>query len=339
MSGLEIAPITDCGCLGVMHLKRFWSLARASCLGLPRQKRDECADTVLLCGLRAGIHEALSYATLKAGEFEQFEAWILEINGGLLDPARVNRINAALAGTLDAGTPPATGSAEAVLGAEDLEKWDRDGYVVVHDAATPDQCRAASEAIYEFMGVNPADPQTWYGNPRGHSIWVPLLRHPAFRATRESPRIHAAFAQLWGRTDLWASIDQGGFNPPERPKWPFPGPNLHWDVSIAQPIPLNLSGLLYLTDTAADQGAFRCVPGFHRRIGKWLEELPLGANPRDERLMETLGAIPIPGRAGDLIIWSQALPHGASPNRSAKPRVAQYVRMMPSRWETHSVWI
>jgi len=260
------------------------------------------------------------------------------MNGGALEPARVQRLNEALLGELERGTPPAAGSAEAALSEDDLEDWDRNGYVVLHDAATAEQCRAAAQAIFEFIGADENDPSTWYGNPRGHSIWVPLMRHPAFWATRNSPRIRAAFSQLWGRTDLWVSVDQGGFNPPERPGWRFPGPHLHWDMSIMQPMPLEMAGILYLTDTTAEQGAFRCVPGFHRRIGDWLASLPAGTDPRDPKLLETLGATPIAGRAGDLIIWRQELPHGSSPNRTDKPRVAQYIRMFPSRWETQAVW-
>jgi hypothetical protein len=335
----DLAAQEETGALGVMHLKRYWSRVLASRAGVSAQGPERPADTVLLCGLQAGIHETLSYLMQQVPTFAQFEEWILARNGGAIEPERVARINAAVLGTIDPGVPPAVGTSGAALTAEDLDFWDRNGYVVLHDAVTPEQCEAAARAIYEFLHVDPADPETWYANPNGHTIWVALLRHPAFRANRESRRIHAAFAQLWGRTDLWASIDQGGFNPPERKGWMFPGPHLHWDVSIAQPLPFGVQGILYLTDTAADQGAFQCVPGFHRRLPAWLAELPPGADPRDRELMETLGAEPIAGRAGDLIIWHHALPHGSSPNRSTRPRVAQYLRMTPSVWETNPVWL
>lgn len=335
----EIAELTECGRLGVMHLKRFWSRLQAARHGKPSGAADPCADQVLLSGLHAGVDETYTFLGEKNPSFDQFENWILEINDGGLEPERVERINCALMDELDHGTAPATGSAESALSESDLEDWDRHGYVVLHDAATAQQCEAAAQAIYEFIGADEKDPSTWYANPRGHSIWVPLMRHPAFQATRNSPRIRSAFSQLWGRTDLWVSVDQGGFNPPERPGWRFPGPHLHWDTSIVQPMPLEMAGILYLTDTEAEQGAFRCVPGFHRRIGEWLAGLPEGADPRDPGLLETLGAQSIAGRAGDMIIWRQELPHGSSPNRTGKPRVVQYIRMFPSRWETQPVWM
>ena len=314
--------------LGIPHLERYWARAGG----------NEAANKILLYGLQLGLEETTAYLMQNAPTLDQLESWILAINGGALDPALVARINAAIDGTLDPGTPPQPEDNDAALTAEDLDHWDRHGYVILHDAVTPAEAEAAAHAIYEFMRVDPANPETWYNNPRGHSIWVPLLRHPAFRANRESPRIHAAFAQLWGRTDLWPTIDQGGFNPPERPGWQFPGPHLHWDVSIAQPVPFGAQGILYLTDTAADQGAFTCVPGFHHRLAKWLSELPPGADPRNWKVLETLPTVPIAGRAGDLVIWHQALPHGSSPNRSPRPRVAQYINLLPSRWEVNPIW-
>jgi ectoine hydroxylase-related dioxygenase (phytanoyl-CoA dioxygenase family) len=128
------------------------------------------------------------------------------------------------------------------------------------------------------------------------------------------------------------------FNPPERPGHPFQGPRLHWDTSLLPPIPLGLQGLLYLTDTTADQGAFACVPGFHHRIEAWLKSLPPGANPRAQDL-ENLGAKPIAAEAGDLIIWHQALPHGSSPNRANRPRMVHYLTMFPAIAEPDRAWL
>jgi ectoine hydroxylase-related dioxygenase (phytanoyl-CoA dioxygenase family) len=93
-------------------------------------------------------------------------------------------------------------------------------------------------------------------------------------------------------------------------------------------VPFNAQGILYLTDTAADQGAFTCVPGFHRRLDAWLRALPAGSDPNQEDL-STLRPVAIPGRAGDFIIWNNALPHSASPNRSDRPRIVQYIQMQP----------
>jgi ectoine hydroxylase-related dioxygenase (phytanoyl-CoA dioxygenase family) len=223
------------------------------------------------------------------------------------------------------------------LTAEELAFWDEHGYVVVHDAVEAGNRDTAAAAIHEFLGADAADPDTWYGNKYGKSIWVPLLRHPAFLANRKSPRLVKAFAQLWGREDLWSTVDQGGFNPPERADWRFPGPHVHWDMTLATPHCFGTQGILYLTDTPAEQGAFSCIPGFHRKLKGWLQALPEGEDPRQAVTREP-GFMPIAGKAGDLVIWHQALPHGSCPNRGTRPRVAQYLTLRPTRWPYTAEW-
>jgi hypothetical protein len=82
------------------------------------------------------------------------------------------------------------------------------------------------------------------GSPRELELW----------ATRLSARIHKAVAQLWGTSDLWLTVDRAGFNPPECEGWSFPGPRLHWDLDLVPPLRFSTQGILYLTDTAAEQG-------------------------------------------------------------------------------------
>jgi ectoine hydroxylase-related dioxygenase (phytanoyl-CoA dioxygenase family) len=167
---------------------------------------------------------------------------------------------------------------------------------------------------------------------------VQYFQHPAFEANRRSARLHKAFAQLWVTADLWVTTDRVGFNAPERPDARFRGPDLHWDASVKTPIPFGTQGILYLADTAPEQGAFTLVPGFHRWGEEWLKQLPPGADPRRQNL-HALGSQPIGGRAGDLIIWHQALPHGASANRASRPRLVQYINMFPAKRAEHEEWI
>jgi ectoine hydroxylase-related dioxygenase (phytanoyl-CoA dioxygenase family) len=136
---------------------------------------------------------------------------------------------------------------------------------------------------------------------------------------------------LWQKKNIWMNNDRVGFNPPETASWKFPGPDLHWDCSLELPIPFGLQGILYLSDTAADQGAFTLVPGFQHRLESWLNSLPPGADPRQQDL-HALGSTPITGEAGDFIIWQQALQHGSSPNTSTQPRFVQYINYQPVMW-------
>jgi hypothetical protein len=323
--------------LDIGHLHRFWAQQSASMCGERKtaQTNDWVADNTLLAGLRIGLRETYDYILNSQPTFPEFEQWILERNDGSIDEGRLEQLRMALSDWGQLGQP-ANPDAAPALSSADLDFWEQNGYVILHNAVRPENCRAALHAICDFLSVRTDQPDTWYRGPQGHSIWIPLLHHPALWANRDSPRIHRAFAQLWNREDVWVNVDQAGFNPPEKPGWKFPGPHLHWDVSLAGPIPFGVQGILYLADVAADQGAFTCVPGFHRKIDSWLNGLPEGTDPRAQAVPDA--AVPISGRAGDLVIWHHALPHGSSPNRAALPRIVQYLAYRPSRWGYNPVW-
>jgi len=330
-----IAANEETGRLGVRHLKRFWSLKLADVDG-PEPSYEWVAANTLLAGLQLGLQETLHFLFRNRPTFDEFEAWILEKNVGPLDPELVTRLNLAVS---EAGIQgqPADPHAEPILSAEDLAFWNQHGFVVVRNAVPPENCEAASKAICDFIGVKRDDPATWYPESMTPTIWVPLLHHPALLANRNSTRIRRAFAQIWNREDVWVTADQSGFNPPETPAWKFPGPHLHFDVSLARPVPFGVQGILYLNDTPAEQGAFTCVPGFHRHIEEWLEKMPPGVEARKVDL--SAYAHPVAGQAGDLVIWHQALPHGSSPNRGTQPRIVQYMMYRPSYWGYNATWL
>lgn len=336
-----LAESSETGSLGVFQLKRLWSRTLAARSGRAvNDVAEQHLEQLVTDALGLGLEQTHQYLFRNAPSFEEFERWIVETTGGV-DPVQVARINAAVTGT---NAPEAVlarlaeiDAMEPVLTAADLAHWEEHGYVIVSNAV-PDETRAAVErVIWNHLGANPDDPDSWYV-PNDHGIMVQLFQHPSFTASRHSPRIHKAFAQLWGTSDLWVSADRVGFNVPERPGWMFRGPDMHWDVSLARPIPFGTQGILYLTDTPPEQGAFTCVPGFQHRLDAWLDGLPAGADPRMEDL-HALGSRPIAGRAGDLIIWDHKLPHGSRPNRGVRPRMVQYLNMYPTRMEKREAWL
>ena len=222
-------------------------------------------------------------------------------------------------------------TSEPPLSSADLEFWKENGYVVARRVVPPENCRAAEKAVWEFAGMDPGDPETWYFDPpRG--IMKEIYQHQALWDNRQHPRVHQAFSRIWGTHKLLVSRDRASINPPERPGQKFQGPWLHWDIGIEDlPERIGVQGILYLTDTGADQGAFSCVPGFHLKLRQWLGSLPADAEPR-ELVREHFGdqAVAVEGGAGDLVIWHSALPHGSSPNHAGVPRIAQYITMTPA---------
>jgi hypothetical protein len=264
-------------------------------------------------------------------------AWS-EARAGGLDLEALGRFEAAAAG---APAPEAVRrrieaieAAEPVLGEDELRFWDENGYVIVPAVITRDEARDLADVVWTFVGADPDDPVTW--GLTDHGIMVQLFHHPALTPARTSSRLLKAFAQIWGTADLWTSLDRVSFNPPVRPGVEFPGPRLHWDISLVPPVVFEVQGMIYLTDTTADQGAFEAVPGFHKRIDAWLESLGEGVDPR--RVDLSAQARRIAANAGDLIIWHSALPHGASPNTGETPRLAQYVTQYPASLRPAERW-
>jgi len=319
--------------LGIEELRAYWA-----CQCTPGSTAPLPQDVVktLLAGLGLNVLETLRYLHHERPSYAQFEAWIGERHGGELNEASISRLRRALAGE---SVGAEVGHLDGVegLSADDLAHWHEHGYVILRNAISQQAAQSGEMAIYEFLGMDRDDPDSWYRTSLGHSIWVPLLRHPALAANRRAPRIHKAHAQLWGRDDLWVTVDQVGFNPPERKEWQFPGPHLHWDATLAEPHCFGLQGILYLADVDEDQGAFSCVPGFHRTLKPWLESVPAGVTAQDHA-RRTLTMKPIAAKRGDMIIWHHLLPHGSSPNRARRPRLVQYMSLHPTRFAYTAEW-
>ena len=216
--------------------------------------------------------------------------------------------------------------------------FDEMGYIIVRDAAPPEMVQALVDAIWAFQEMDPADSATWYRKPERENGMVELngagmvelYHHPAMWAIRQLPRIHGAFADIWGTEALWTSIDRCNLNVPNRPGFEFAG-FIHWDIDTAlDPLPFDVQGILSLSDSAPGQGGFQCVPGMPKKLPAWIATQPADRDPHKPDLagfaVET-----IPTNAGDLLIWNSQLPHGVSPNTSDQPRLAQYMSMAPAQ--------
>lgn len=319
---------TETGKLNVMHLKRYWwkSLAKRNGKLSQDALQDEWpTDVTLLSALGLGLEQTIKYIYNENPAFNEFEDWILHVNNGVVSYEKIEHFNAQVSGKI----LPVKEGLDHVLSAEDMAFWDEHGYIMLRGAVPKEDCEKTVALICEFLGIERNNPSTWYkAHPDRQGIMVQLFQHQQLQKNRDSAMIRRAYEQLWGRKDILVNTDRVGFNPPETEKYKFPGPKLHWDVSLELPVPFGTQGILYLADTAANQGAFTLIPGFQNTIGAWMQSLPPGANPRTQDLY-ALGPKPIAAGEGDFILWHQALPHGSSPNTSQLPRFVQYINYQP----------
>ena len=229
-----------------------------------------------------------------------------------------------------------------VLSDADLEQFTEQGYVVVPAAVPAANLRAMVELIWRFMEADEGDSESWYrtapreatgeASPISRAGMVEVYQQQELWDNRQYPRVYRAFVDIWQTEHLWVTLDRANMKPPvrdDRPEWQHAG-FIHWDLDTLQdPIPCGVQGVLYLTDTTAEQGGFQCVPGFPRRFADWVRTQPAD---RDARFPDLAGldVQSIPGRAGDLLIWNSLLPHGNGENTSDRPRLAQYISMFPA---------
>jgi hypothetical protein len=209
----------------------------------------------------------------------------------------------------------------------DRAQFQSQGYAVARGVAPPGHIQAAVEEICAFHGTWLDDPKSWYRIPADSWDVVPIHQSQAMWNNRSLPRVHAAFAELLGTEKLWVSMDRAGFKPPARGNPKFDRfSTIHWDDAPRERLndfSLRVQGLLYLTDTAAEQGAFECVPSILPLAREWLR-----ANPgKDEPDVRGHALVPVPGKAGDLVIWNSMLPHRGGKNLGATPRLTQYISM------------
>lgn len=227
----------------------------------------------------------------------------------------------------------ATSSDELVLSPDDLEHFETEGYVTLSQAVSEEQVSAAVDAIWQFLGMDRNDPEDWYRPPHSPNSLVEIYQHQALWDNRQSPRIYRAFCQLWGTEKLWVSLDRACMKPPvdpRRPDWQWPA-FMHWDFDLGSEMPaqFGVQGVLCLSDTSEDQGGFHCIPGMHREVIEWSKTRPEQREP-EVLPFERSRVRSIPARAGDMILWHRALPHGSGINRTNRPRIAQYILAAPA---------
>ena len=177
------------------------------------------------------------------------------------------------AGTSDPVHPPLTyvSSPTCRFSEADLEFWATNGYVVLHNAVPQENLQAVIDDVWQFFGMDPSDEDTWYHDasalvpeggrpPHGPGGMVELYQSQSLWDNRQHPRVHAAFAQIWGTEKLWCSMDRANMKPPVResePEWQHPG-MIHWDADTTSGKgSFRVQGVLYLADTPANGGGFR----------------------------------------------------------------------------------
>lgn len=137
------------------------------------------------------------------------------------------------------------------------ESWQHNGYVVIPNAIDAVAVEESMQFLWEFQEMSPKDPTTWYQEQRKQNQMVELnnsgmvecYHHQLLWNNRQNPGIYDVFVDIWDKEELWVTIDRANLNPPNRDNRAFEG-FIHWDADTSlTPLPVNVQGVLALSDT------------------------------------------------------------------------------------------
>ncbi|MFI9721877.1 phytanoyl-CoA dioxygenase family protein [Streptomyces sp. NPDC052396] len=243
-----------------------------------------------------------------------------------------------------------------VLSEDDFACWQTYGYVVVKQAIPAAAARRLLDFAWEFQGLDPGRPDTWYQEREFRSDldrdlyvygFVEAYHHQLIWDSRQTRRVYDAFVDVWDCEELWVTLDRLNLNPPnvqnrdraliERTEKGF-DIELHWDVDTSLAVlPQRVQGIIALTDTSPELGGFQCCPELFRDFDRWKPAQPADRDPIRPQIDGTRMPVIRPElAAGDLLIFNGLLAHGVAPNTSENGvRAVQYLSMMPAL-ESHT---
>lgn len=235
---------------------------------------------------------------------------------------------------------------DAVLTAEQVERFVSDGFVRLPGAFPRELAAECRAFLWRETGADPDDPATWT---------QPVVRlagygHEPFRRAARTDRLHGAFDQLVG-VGRWLPRKGLGSFPIRFPHPDDPGDaGWHLDGSYTPEGEtgywVNLRSrerallmLFLFSDTDADNAPTRIRTGSHLDVPRFLE--PDGERGRELfdlcALMDAEGRLDSPerplalatGRAGDVYLCHPFLIHAAQPHHGTVPRFLAQPPLMP----------
>jgi ectoine hydroxylase-related dioxygenase (phytanoyl-CoA dioxygenase family) len=212
---------------------------------------------------------------------------------------------------------------------EQADSFNRRGFFVLEDALDPAYvARAIAEIdpwearVERALAAAPGR-RMFIAEAGGISFTVHLVkRSPVLRELSAAPVFADLCRDLIG-SDVRLYWDQAVYKKPEYPK-PFPW---HQDNGYTYVEPqAYLTCWVALTDATVENGCPWVIPGGHLRGTLAHRLTDLGWVCRDEDGPE---AIPVPARAGSIVVFSSLTPHRTGPNLTDSVRKAYILQYAP----------
>lgn len=211
---------------------------------------------------------------------------------------------------------------------EQARGWDEDGYFLLEDAFDATTIRAVTDAIDPLEAKVTAalrrqeGGRVFIADADAITFSIHLVkRSPVLREFCGSRVFRDLAGDLVG-PDVRLYWDQAVYKKPEKPQ-PF---HWHQDNGYTYLEPqAYLTCWVALTDASVENGCPWVVPGIHRlgTLKHWLTDIGW------QCLEDPKGAVPVPARAGSVVVFSSLTPHRTGPNLTDAVRKAYIVQLAP----------
>ena len=206
-------------------------------------------------------------------------------------------------------------SVKVALSAEEKDRLDRDGFLVLENFVAPGKLASLRRRITELLAeLGDRAGYEFKQEPQTDRLANLVDYGEIFRWAIAEPKLMACVEHTLGHDFKLSSLNARSARP--RSDWTQP---LHCDAGALPDEKGNsvCNVVWMLDDFTTENGAPRYVPGTHRsgRLPQDVLPDPAAAHP-DEAL--------ITGRAGDVVVMNAHLWHGGTANRADRPRLAMH---------------
>jgi phytanoyl-CoA hydroxylase len=222
------------------------------------------------------------------------------------------------------------------LTAEEVEHYQREGYVVANSVFSPQDIAKLDQTIDEissqalaagnYDSILEVEPELMDGKRLVRRIYNPFEQHEVFRALAVDERLLDRLESLIGPS---IQLQHSKLN--MKPASVGSGVEWHQDLSYFPHTNADLvTVLIYLDDASQENGCLQVIPRQHHRYLPSQTPDGVFAGMITEDVHSYGPPVPLEGPAGSVIFMHCLTPHSSLPNHSARPRRTLIFEYRPS---------